>query len=368
MAIVTTTDWSQNMSTVSEEFVFENYGQRIAISVMLLTISAVGIVGNIVVILAVVFSRKLRSITYSLIANLACADLLTCLSLPLHAVAVLSRGGWPLPTWICRGISVILFTCAGSSAISLAFIAHNRWYLLTQSQDNPQKFYSKRNTCLLVIFAWVYPCVLTIVPHFAKLGRIGYSVKYKMCAQDNTLPTSDFYSLIAGVGVIIPVFNAIVIIYIRIYRFVSRHNAKRAVGAIRPVSTSEKVNESNMDPPSMPEIAPNNTTDTSGPSHLNASIIKTQAQLYRQRVKVTKRLAIVVFAYFLCFLPFGVSVAVPTSDPGVPWTFWMATISNCINPIIYARTMPAFREVMISVVRCRLSSIPQPIECIRHVR
>ena len=101
MALVTTTDWSQNISTVSEGFVFEDYGQRIAISIMLLTISAVGIVGNTVVILAVVFSRKLRSITYSLIVNLACADLLTCLSLPLHVVAVLSRGGWPLPTWIC---------------------------------------------------------------------------------------------------------------------------------------------------------------------------------------------------------------------------------------------------------------------------
>ena len=89
-----------------------------------------------------------------------------------------------------------------------------------------------------MIFAWVYPFVLTIVPHFAKLGRIGYSAKYKMCTHDNLLPTSEFYSLIAGVGVIIPVFIAIVIIYIRIYLFVSRHNAKMAVVAMRPVSTS----------------------------------------------------------------------------------------------------------------------------------
>ena len=367
---------------------------------MLLTISAVGIVGNTVVILAVVFSRKLRSITYSLIVNLACADLLTCLTLPLHVVAVLSKGGWPLPNWICNGISVILLTCGGASATSLAFIAHNRWYLLTQSRVNFQKFYSKRNTCLMVIFAWVYPFILIIAPHFAKLGRIGYSDKYKMCTHDNLLPTSEFYSLIAGVGVIIPVFIAIVIIYIRIYLFVSRHNAKRAMVAMPPVSpsaakssstvqdsvpskcfshskkhgadnvaaSSGNINESNMDPPSMPENTPTNGSETSDPIRLEASITKTQTQLYRQRVKVTKRLAIVVFAYFLCFLPLGVSVAVPTSDPGVPWTFWMAAFSNCINPIIYARTMPAFREVMISVVRCRLSSIPQPIESIRRVR
>ena len=253
----------------------------------------------------------------------------------------------------------------------------------------------------MVIFAWVHPFILIIAPHFAKLGRIGYSDKYKMCTHDNLLPTSEFYSLIAGVGVIIPVFIAIVIIYIRIYLFVSRHNAKRAVVAMSPVSpsavnssstvhdfvlskcfshskkhgadnvaaSSGNINESNMDPPSMLANTPTNVSETSDPIiHLEAPITKTQAQLYRQRVKVTKRLAIVVFAYFLCFLPFGVSVAVPPSDPGIPWTFWMTAISNCLNPIIYARTMPAFREVMISVVRCRLSSIPQPIECIRRVQ
>ena len=327
---------------------------------------------------------------------LACGDLLVCVTLPVQVVAVTGKDGWPLPTWICNGISVTIFTSAGSSAVTLGLIAYNRWYLLTQPRVNFQRLYSTRNVCLMLCFAWIYPFLLTVVPHFAKLGRIGYSYKYKMCTHDNALPTSYYYSLIAGVGIIIPVFIAIVIIYIRIYIFVSRQNAKRAMLAITPVSTAgstpSKVRECDLINVSSVSETPEtdgsdesttlphhkqvgyignehpNTIPTSITINLQESHTRKQNQIYQQHVKVTKRLAIVVFAYFLCFLPFGICVVVPPSDPGVPWTFWMTAISNCINPIIYARTMPVFREVMRNIIRCRLSSIPEPIYCIRRLQ
>ena len=90
------------------------------------------------------------------------------------------------------------------------------------------------------------------------------------------------------------------------------------------------------------------------------------SQLNRHHVTVTKKLAIVVLAFLICLLPFGISVAVPPSDPGIPWTGLMVTFNSCVNPIIYARTMPVFREVMGCIIRCRFRSIPDPIDCIRR--
>ncbi|XP_011665468.2 uncharacterized protein LOC584479 [Strongylocentrotus purpuratus] len=95
---------------------------------------------------------------------------------------------------------------------------------------------------------------------------------------------------------------------------------------------------------------------------------KAKPHLNKYNVTVTKRLAIVVLAFIICLLPFGVSVVVPPSDPGVPWTGLMLTINSCVNPLIYARTMPEFRKVMLAIIRCRLKDITEPIACIRRFR
>ena len=164
-------------------FVFEDYTQRIILSVALGFVSITGVIGNTLVIAAVVFSRKLRSVTNGFVVNLACADLLTCLSLPFNMVAMLSRNGWPLPGWICAVASAISLVCIAASVDTLALIAYNRWYLLTQPRANFQRLYKRRNILLMVFCAWLYPLMLVLVPHFAGLGRLGYSAKYKSCTQ-----------------------------------------------------------------------------------------------------------------------------------------------------------------------------------------
>ena len=402
----------------SDLFVFEDYTQRIIIAAILGLVFIIGVTGNTLVILAVILSRKLRSVTNYFIVNLACADLLTCLSLPFQMVAMSSRNGWPLPEWVCAVTSATSLVCILASVDTLALIAYNRWYLLTQSKLNFQKLYRKRNMWLMVLWAWLYPLILVLVPHFAGLGRLGYSSNYKSCTQDTTTPSSDYYSLLAAAFAIIPIFIAIVVIYSRIYRFVSKQNKKMAAVSQKgvPRATNKRQTESvSIEMSSSSSATTQNTTSsalsdkpesimafhqksisashsfyhgkrqvTSRSCQVNMSddegesdrdvdaseIVKTSCsmtqekkesqsshgvatvkrerqkkstpsgKLNRHQVTVTKKLAIVVLAFFICLLPFGVSVAVPPSDPGIPWTGLMVTFNSCINPIIYARTMP----------------------------
>ena len=219
-----TTDYASSPTEDEERFEFIDYNQRIIAAVMLCVVSVVGIVGNTLVILAVILSRKLRTPTNLFVVNLATADLMTCLSLPFQVIAVLSRSGWPLAGWFCAVLGVVVLVCLGASMITLALIAFSRWYLLTKPRLSFQRLYTIRNYCLMIGFSWLYPFLLTIIPHSVGLGVLGYSLKYKRCTQDHYRPTSEYYSLVAGIGVIIPLSIAIAVIYTRIYLFVSRHN------------------------------------------------------------------------------------------------------------------------------------------------
>eukprot|EP00057_Strongylocentrotus_purpuratus_P032120 XP_786664.2 PREDICTED: probable G-protein coupled receptor No18 [Strongylocentrotus purpuratus] len=413
-----------NRSSDTEVFVFEDYNQRIAIAVIVCIVFLVGSIGNTLVITAVVLSRKLRSTTNWFIVNLGCSDLLTCLCLPFNVVALLSRDGWPLPGWICSVNSAVTWICLGSSIMTLALIAYNRWYLLTKSGIQFQKLYTTRNICFMLLSAWMYPATLVLVPHFAGLGRLGYSYKYKACAQDNSIPTAFLYSLTAGACAVIPVFIVTVVIYVRIYLFVSRQSKKmiqlkkagaqaRGIDNVNvEMSSSEFVSNepstltsemtitqsrstSNLDTSTSNgegkliaiENLPNNTPLDISENRSRRSPEGTKANQKRSRsikhnlpddkarpyltkynVTVTERLAVVVLAFIICLLPFGVSVLIYSSDPGIPWTGLMVTFNSCVNPLIYARTMPEFRKVMLAIIRCRLKDITEPIACIRRFR
>lgn len=419
-----------NRSSDTDLFVFEDYNQRIAIAIILCIVFLVGSIGNTLVITAVVLSRKLRSSTNWLVVNLGCSDLFTCLCLPFNVVAMLSRDGWPLPAWICAANSAVTWICLGTSTMTLALIAFNRWYLLTKSRTHVQKLYTTRNICFMVLSAWLYPALIVLVPPSAGLGRLGYSYEYKVCSQDTSVPNSDIYSLIAGATIILPVFIVVVFIYVLIYLFVSRQSKKmnqlKKAGAPKrcgndnvnvkisssevpsnePSTSEETITQScltsnlhtsqttetkitlneegkftaieNLPKNSFLEVSENESrrspegtkANQKRPGFLkkNSPNNKAKPHLNKYNVTVTKRLAIVVLAFFICLLPFGVSVVVPPSDPGVPWTGLMLTFNSCVNPLIYARTMPEFRKVMLAIIRCRLKDIPELIASVRRFR
>ena len=120
--------------TIDDDF-FVDFPTHVTLIVLTLLIAVVGVIGNSVVILAVVLSNRLRSSTNWFVANLALADFVTCVCLPLHrpAVTLFRSLGWPLSQWYCAAVEGITSMCIGASIATLALIGFNRWYLLTRS-------------------------------------------------------------------------------------------------------------------------------------------------------------------------------------------------------------------------------------------
>eukprot|EP00057_Strongylocentrotus_purpuratus_P031394 XP_784470.1 PREDICTED: G-protein coupled receptor moody-like [Strongylocentrotus purpuratus] len=469
---------SVTTSSTNDDFVFESYPQRIVIASILCLVTVVGIIGNSHVVLAVLLCQKLRSSTNWLVVNLGMADLITCLFLPFNVVAILSKNGWPIAEWICAMTGGVTLTCIGTSIISLALIAHNRWVLLTRPRYTFYSIYSRCNIVAMVILSWMYPLLLVIVPPMAGLGKLGYTENYKWCHQDTSLSNSDYYSLIAAVGVIVPASIIIVIMYVLIYRTVSGHNKalgkrlaeSREAGTSSFDRTSLDMSTSRTESrdrqrsvvtdgtratsgvgmrPTLPNsrnvedtatltcpvnLAPSNeggdesqhnishVPETTRPNEvfergvlalgeIELSNVNSQAEnrvsindhrvsqenlensstssnpkrgtqastpgakgpksapkISRHHINVTKRLSLVVLSFFICFLPSGICLMVSTSDPAVPWAYLLIMFNTCINPILYAGTMPMFREVMGCIARCRFQSIPEPVQCVRFCR
>ena len=114
-------------STPSSFVVFAAYGERQLIAAFYSVIMIVGTLGNCLVLLAVLLSRKLRTVPNVFVVNLSVADLISSLSMPWQAVAVLSVDDWPLSDWVCAMGALCVLVPVSSSINTLTLIAINRF-------------------------------------------------------------------------------------------------------------------------------------------------------------------------------------------------------------------------------------------------
>ncbi|PIK49674.1 putative alpha-1D adrenergic receptor-like [Apostichopus japonicus] len=314
-----TTPELSTTSPSNNSFVFKDYQQRLTVAIIACTISAIGVPGNTLVILAVTLSKRLQTRTNFFIVNLSCADLLTCFTLPVQAYTVL-HDELPLPTRVCKALAVLMWLGVGSSIISLALIAVVRFYVITKPRQTYTQVFRKRNLILLTLLAWLTPLSLMIIPPCFGVGEIGYSVKYKFCMTSSSNKWHDLFSSLNGIVVPIPCLFVIIVCYTRIYLFVRRVS---------------------LDVLLLANCGPCEARTATSPR------TTLEIALFRRQVTVAKNLFLVVCSYLLCVMPFGVNCSLPSyTYAALPWTFIFFCVTCCINPILYGLKHPQFQEVL----------------------
>ncbi|XP_071484218.1 5-hydroxytryptamine receptor 4-like [Diadema antillarum] len=337
----TTSDGS-TPSVDGRSFKFDDYTQHVILSILFIIICALGVFGNSLVVLGVFLCRKLRTVTNVFVVNLAVADLLTCMTIPWNAVALLSKGGWPLPEWVCVVVALVSFTCVGCSLFTLATIAINRWLVITHALHAYRRVYTPLNLALMIVAIWTIPFLVALIPPLIGLGELGYAEKYSTCSHKTTHELSDYYSVLQAL-IFYPVPLIIIIVcYVKVYLHVRRHTkamTEQAEGSSSSMHASLKRQSSHQ-----------------------------QMRLSRRQLEITKNLFYVVLAFFICITPYGVALMIPPSDPAIPWTAAILLCNSCINPIIYATKHPNFKLVFRCMLTCQCSKIPEQSEFLRSVR
>lgn len=121
----------------------------------------VGVPGNLLVVCVTGFEARRRAINAIWFLNLAVADLLSCLALPILFYSVLQNNTWPFGNTACRILPSLILLNLYASILLLAVISADRFLLVF----NPvwcQNYRGARQAWLACMVAWVSALLLTI--------------------------------------------------------------------------------------------------------------------------------------------------------------------------------------------------------------
>ncbi|XP_046382560.1 probable G-protein coupled receptor No18 [Ischnura elegans] len=127
---------------------------------------AVTVVGNTLIILAVLTTKRLRTVTNCFVTSLAVADLLVGIFVMPPAVAYHLIGKWELGWVMCDiWVSLDVLLCT-ASILSLCAISVDRYLAVTQPLNYSRRRRSKRLALGMIFAVWLAAAAITCPPIF----------------------------------------------------------------------------------------------------------------------------------------------------------------------------------------------------------
>ena len=345
-----------NMSTNETNMVYVlhvSYGEQIFTAILFGLIAISGLIGNSMIITAVVFSKKLQTSTNAFVTSLSVADLLTSFTLIWFTVSTLGKGEWPIPKayWLCSFTGFMITACIGISIWTLCAIAVNRlicivkpvWYL---------RLYTSWKLAIFVLMPWIIPvsCMLIFIEHL----EFGYNKVTLICAIGINTAESMYFVNIVGLLCPLPV---IITSYVCIYIHVKKHFREQKQNL---QTTDMAVVESGKEG----ESAVSNSNQAT-----TLELRKTQ-HISKQQLEITKNLFICVCGFLACFLPYCGLILMRNRLNVEHLIFYVkiGPIANsAMNVMIYAAKHPDFKIVLRHMMNRSFGDIPQPSPILKYL-
>ncbi|XP_029966765.1 trace amine-associated receptor 1-like [Salarias fasciatus] len=264
------------------------------------TVSAVTVLGNLLVIISIIYFQQLHTPTNFLILSLAVTDLLVgFVMFPLN-MEFSANSCFYSPDALCKVGDILDVTLSTASILHLCFISIDRYYAVCQ----PLTYRTKINVHVVVIMIVVAWCISVLVA----VGFVVTGLNFEKC-QENCLflpntfgPVFSFY---------LPVI-IMLCIYIKIFLV-----AQKQARSIQ------------------------NTNCHSKKKGLTARKVEGKA---------TRTLAIVMGVFLICWTPFFICIAAEFLGKSfvIAEVFetagWLALFNSMLNPFIYALFYSWFRS------------------------
>lgn len=198
---------------------------RVFNSIVLMLVSMIGLIANSLIIVSYGVTRKLRSKTNALVVNLAIANSISCVFLPVIAFSLVTQqvDSPRLDTPCIIAIGVVR-VCIGCSVLTVTLIAVNRFVLITKNHGTyKQMFRTKLLRCWYTIL-WLFPIVVVTVPVIFSSDEFGFDRKRHVCGAKIDNKKTNLYGLIFVTLLIPAPLIVSFYCYIRIYTHIRRHN------------------------------------------------------------------------------------------------------------------------------------------------
>ncbi|XP_077862907.1 5-hydroxytryptamine receptor 1D-like [Saccoglossus kowalevskii] len=322
------------------------FATAVVLIIVLTTILLVGIVGNILVCVAVFKTRILRVVGNYYIVSLAVSDLLLCLLvLPFATSLEVSGGTWFFGDIICGiWVSIDVFFCT-ASILNLCAISVDRFRAVT----SPLRYSIQRTSCRAIVniaILWSVSAILSFP------AAIALKANNKLPTRGCVLSDDIYYLTVSScVSFYFPCF-VMIILYWRIFRTAQL----RARNVVAP--TVAVIN-----------LQPNAATGGSADSEEDVlhrhDNVKDARQSDRNKISIAKErkaartLAIVMGVFILCWLPFftvnitiGLCSTCVMPDQLFSFVTWLGWCNSACNPIIYTVFNKEFRNAFKRILIC----------------
>ncbi|XP_072251971.1 alpha-1A adrenergic receptor-like [Leuresthes tenuis] len=317
------------------------------------------IVGNILVILAVVCNRHLRTPTNYFIINLAMADLLLGTTvLPVSATLEI-LDYWVFGRIFCDIWAAVDVLCCTASIMSLCVISIDRYIGVSHPLQYPGIVTEKR-ALLAMLGVWVLSVVISIGP------LLGW--KQPPSSDDTVCAITEepFYALFSSLGSFYIPLAVILAMYCRVYIVAKRTTKNLEAGVMRErMNTSELTLRIHKG--SQVQEDPGTSGTGKGRAHQARSSLTVKLLKFSREKKAAKTLGVVVGMFVLCWLPFFLSLPIGSFNenlrpPEVLFKviFWLGYFNSCLNPIIYPCYSREFKLAFIRILRCQCHQRKRP--------
>ncbi|XP_068745905.1 QRFP-like peptide receptor [Montipora capricornis] len=280
------------------------------------------LIGNVLVILVVVFNRHMRTVTNYLIVNMAVADLLlTSFNMPVTIKFIATRSiDWSVT--LCKIIPFTQSLSVASSVLTLAAISIERFLAITF----PLKRYVTFSiACIMIAVVWIVGIAVNSPLLYAMKIVFNEQAQKSYCFEVWTPvftenAARDFTIVVFAAFYVFPLLTMSVL-----YSFVIHNLWVRKVPGVQTQAN--------------------------------------QLRADRSKKKVLKMLLAVVVVFALCWLPVYITQFITFFDQetfpcGVPATFpfvgyFLGNANSAINPAIYAAFNSRFRKAFRDLLLCR---------------
>lgn len=165
---------TQNASVLEDLEASQRLEQTISIVVPIFfsLIGITGFVGNLLVVITVLFNVQMRNTTNLLIFNLSFADLMfICFCIPFTAVDYSVSGQWPFGVTWCKCVQYLIIVTAYISIYTLVLMSFDRFLAVCYPVS---RFRNERNTLISICFLWIVVLFINSPVFFAH-GLVEYT-------------------------------------------------------------------------------------------------------------------------------------------------------------------------------------------------
>ena len=298
------------------------------IAAFLALFHVIGISGNLIVLVTIILESRFHLMRYILLASLALSDFLLLILVNSFLIESIARENWLYGQTMCNLNSSSARYFHINTILHLVAVSYDRYQAIVKSPLTYDGTITKTSVVFMALI-WIIPVIPVYFGQFLGNVKSVYNPKLFFCEPQWTAQTSSSGNIIMSfIAILLAPSLIIVFLNVSLYKTVRRQ--------IKVLIEVQVVGPVDAESPQQQKIASRRLTDR----------------------KAAVDVAIIIAAFFLCFLPGSITGICRQFVPEIDFPPKVVFVTMCIfffnticNPIIYSIRKREFRNALRKMFR-----------------